>query len=131
MPSLQFDSPRDYDIGTKRLIAGEMGRAYARIMHAAADLVTVSVHDLGRGGVWRCTDDEPDEAALVMCDVRAGRPPSTRAELAEALIAICVAHGQLARHQVKVEFTQHAEDEMYHPHLGGFNRDWNDDESSG
>ena len=25
---------------------------------------------------------------------------------------------------IKVEFTQHSGDEMYHPHLGGFNKDW-------
>jgi hypothetical protein len=24
--------------------------------------------------------------------------------------------------RIKVEFTQHAGDEMYHPHLGGFNQ---------
>jgi hypothetical protein len=29
---------------------------------------------------------------------------------------------------VKVEFTQHSGDEMYHPHLGGFNDDWTGDE---
>jgi hypothetical protein len=29
---------------------------------------------------------------------------------------------------LKVEFTQHDGDDMYHPHLGGFNRDWNGDE---
>ena len=26
--------------------------------------------------------------------------------------------------RIKVEFTQHSGDEMYHPHLGGFNADW-------
>jgi hypothetical protein len=51
MPSLQFDSQRDYDTATKQQIAQEMGRAYARIMQAAVELVTVSIHDLGPGKV--------------------------------------------------------------------------------
>ena len=25
---------------------------------------------------------------------------------------------------LKIEFTQHAGDEMFHPHLGGFNSEW-------
>lgn len=128
MPSLQFDSPRDYDTTTKQRIAQEMGQTYSRIMGAAVELVTVAIHDLGRGGVWRCTQDEPEEAALIMCDVRSGRPTETRADLAEALIAICVAHGDLRPDQIKVEFTQHRGDEMYHPHLRGFNRDWTVDD---
>lgn len=128
MPSLQVDSPRNYDVATKQLLARELGRAYARIMQAAAELVTVSVHGLGPGGVWRCTDDEPVEAALVMCDVRAGRAAAVRAELAEAVIAVCVQHGDLAADQIKIEFTQHPGEDMYHPHLGGFNRDWTQDE---
>ncbi len=124
MPSLQFDSPREYDTATKRLIARLMGRTYSRIMQAAVELVTVSIHDLGRGSVWRCTKDEPQEAALIMCDVRSGRPAATRAHLAEALIAICAEHGRLRPDQIKVEFTQHPGEDMYHPHLGGLNHDW-------
>jgi hypothetical protein len=29
---------------------------------------------------------------------------------------------------MKVEFTQHTGNEMYHPHLNGFNKDWRGDE---
>ena len=130
MPSLQFDAPRAYDAETKRVIARELGRAYARIMQTAPDLVTVAIHDLGQGGIWRCTEREPQEAALVMCDIRAGRTPATRAELAEEIIAICATRGDLQSHQIKVEFTQHPGDDMYHPHLGGFNHDWSGDETS-
>ncbi len=128
MPSLQLDAPRSYDVDTKRLLARRMGRAYASIMQTEARLVTVAIHDLGPGGVWRCTDDEPVEAALLMCDVRAGRSAATRAALAEALIGICSELGDLDSAQVKVEFTQHPGDDMYHPHLGGFNHDWTGDE---
>ena len=124
MPSLQFDSPRRYDTATKRRIAQQMGQAYSRVMLAPVELVTVSIHDLGPGAVWRCSDGEPHEAALVMCDVRSGRGADTRAELARSLIAICEEHGGLRAEQVKVEFTQHPGDEMFHPHLDGFNDDW-------
>jgi hypothetical protein len=32
---------------------------------------------------------------------------------------------------MKVEFTQHTGNEMYHPHLNGFNKDWRGDEKGG
>lgn len=130
MPSLQLDAPRSYDIETKRLLAQRMGQVYARIMQTKPDIVTVVIHDLGEGSVWRCTDQRPQEAALLMCDVRAGRSVETRAELAEALITVCREDGGLDPDRVKVEFTQHAGEDMYHPHLGGFNRDWVGDETS-
>ena len=31
---------------------------------------------------------------------------------------------------LKIEFTQHAGDEMFHPHLGGFNTDWTEPDRS-
>ena len=124
MPSLQFDAPRTYDVDTKRRLARRMGVAYAEIMQAEPRLVTVAVHDLGPGSVWRCTDDEPEEAALLMCDVRAGRSTEARAALARAPIAICSETGDIDPSLIKVEFTQHAGEDMYHSFLGGFNDDW-------
>ncbi|WP_304046861.1 hypothetical protein [Jatrophihabitans endophyticus] len=106
------------------MIAEEMGRVYSQIMQADVELVTVSIHALGAGSVWRCTGGDAQEAALLMCDIRSGRSPAIRAELARAPIEICVEQGQLDSQQIKVEFTQHPGEDMYHPHLGGFNQDW-------
>jgi phenylpyruvate tautomerase PptA (4-oxalocrotonate tautomerase family) len=130
MPSLQLDVPATYDSTTKRLLAQRFGSVYAAVMQTRPDIVTVSIHDLGEGAVWRCGDDDPEPHALLMCDVRQGRSADTRAELARQLSDIC--HEVLGwdPHRIKVEFTQHSGDEMYHPHLGGFNRDWLDDEST-
>lgn len=130
VPSLQLDAPRRYDVATKQLLAQCMGQVYARIMQVQPHIITVAIHDLGEGGVWRCTGDQPQEAALLMCDVRAGRSSETRAELAEALIAVCGDVGGLDQDSVKVEFTQHPGEDMYHRHLGGFNRDWTGDETT-
>jgi hypothetical protein len=44
--------------------------------------------------------------------------------LAHRLIADCQTIAGIDRDRIKVEFTQHRGDEMYHPHLGGFNADW-------
>jgi hypothetical protein len=63
-----------------------------------------------------------------MCDIRSGRPVQTRAQLARSLIDACAGMLELDTLWVKVEFTQHSGDEMYHPHLGGFNNDWAGDE---
>jgi phenylpyruvate tautomerase PptA (4-oxalocrotonate tautomerase family) len=129
MPSLQLDLPVTLDPATKRALAHRVGVIYGETMQVARDLLTVSIHDLGEGGVWRCHQDgPPTPSALVMCDVRRGRPVETRAALAQALIDACVEMLDLDRLWIKVEFTQHAGDEMYHPHLDGFNVDWSGDE---
>lgn len=129
MPSIQIDLPLTVDPATKQTLAHRVGTIYAETMHVGMDLLTVSVHDLGAGGVWRCHESgPPTPSALIMCDIRQGRPVETRAELAQRLIDVCLDMFALDRLWMKVEFTQHAGDEMYHPHLNGFNKDWRGDE---
>ncbi len=114
MPSLQLDAPVTLDVGARRDLARRLAWAYAEIMGTSPELVTVVIHE---SSVWR--DGEP--SALLMCDVRRGRTVETRAELSRAVIAICA---EATGIEPKVEFTQHAGDEMYHPWLGGFIGDW-------
>jgi phenylpyruvate tautomerase PptA (4-oxalocrotonate tautomerase family) len=129
MPSIQIDLPLVSRASTKQELAQRVGDVYAEIMQVGKDLLTVSVHDLGEGGVWRCHEDSaPTPSALIMCDIRRGRPTHTRARLAQALIDACVEMFDLDAVWVKVEFTQHSGDEMYHPHLDGFNTEWIGDE---
>lgn len=130
MPSLQFDVPATYDTATKRLLAKRFGIAYSTVMGTRPDIITVAIHDLGEGGVWRCGEHDPHPHALLMCDVRRGRSARTRAELARQLIVICEDVLGVDPQRIKVEFTQHSGDEMYHPHLGGFNHDWVSGEST-
>jgi hypothetical protein len=124
VPSLQLDVPLRLDVDTKKALAREIGAIYAEVMQVRVDLITISIHDLGPGGVWRCSEDEPGPAGLLMCDVRAGRPAETRGLLARRLVEVCVRLCGMEEHRLKVEFTQHSGDEMFHPHLGGFNKDW-------
>jgi hypothetical protein len=115
VPSLQLDMATPPDEATQRVLALRLTAIYAEVMQAPPEIVTVVVR---QAGVWR--DGRP--SALLMCDVRRGRPVETRAELARELIAAC--EDVLGLGYVKIEFTQHDGDEMYHPHLGGFNREW-------
>jgi phenylpyruvate tautomerase PptA (4-oxalocrotonate tautomerase family) len=128
MPSLQLDVAATYDLTTRRALAARMGAAYAEVMGTVPEIVTVVIRDLGDGGVWRCTAAEPAPAALLMCDVRRGRDVETRAELCRRLVAVCEEAAGVDPATLKIELTQHAGDEMWHPHLGGFNRDWEGDE---
>ncbi|MFI7059356.1 hypothetical protein ACIBL3_00055 [Kribbella sp. NPDC050124] len=129
MPSIQVDLPLTAGEVTKRAFAERLGHVYGEIMQVGRDLLTVSIHDLGSGGVWRCHESgPPTPSALIMCDVRKGRPTETRARLAEALIDACAQTFELDARWVKVEFTQHDGADMYHPHLGGFNTNWTGDE---
>jgi phenylpyruvate tautomerase PptA (4-oxalocrotonate tautomerase family) len=113
MPYLQLDVPNRYPVDVKRSLAQRLGEEYARIMQTMPDLVTVAFRELGDGGVWCCSTGEPEPAALISCDVRRGRSPAQRAELAQALIDVCVETLGLRSDRLVVEFTQHASDEMY------------------
>jgi phenylpyruvate tautomerase PptA (4-oxalocrotonate tautomerase family) len=129
MPSIQIDLPLTASPATKQQLAQRFGEIYGEIMQVGKDLLTVSVHDVGEGGVWRCHENTPPTpSALIMCDIRSGRPVETRARLAQSLIDVCTEMFDLNALWVKVEFTQHSGDEMYHPHLAGFNTDWTGDE---
>jgi phenylpyruvate tautomerase PptA (4-oxalocrotonate tautomerase family) len=124
VPSLQLDVPETYDLATKRAVAKRLGEVYARVMQTPPETVTVVIRDLGAGAVWRCAYGDPRPSALLMCDIRRGRPAEMRLELCRALIAACEEVAGLDPDRIKIEFTQHAGDEMYHPHLGGFNQEW-------
>ena len=124
MPSLQLDVPGTYDPATKRRLADGLGAVYSAIMQAPLDIVTVVVRDVGEGGVWRCGEAGATPSALLMCDVRTGRSAEVRSELGRALGVVCADVLGVDPLWVKVEFTQHSGDEMYHPVLGGLNSDW-------
>ena len=129
MPYLQLDLPFAYPAAVKRRLAKRLGAIHAEIMRADVKRISVAFRELGEGNLWRCTPDDPYPAALLMLDIRRGRPPDRRVKLAEALIAACRAELGLGAHQLDVEFTQHAGDEMYHPMLGGLSDDWHEDEA--
>jgi phenylpyruvate tautomerase PptA (4-oxalocrotonate tautomerase family) len=131
MPYLQLDVFRSYAPNVKRRLAKRMGEIYALKMQADVSRISVAIRELTQGGLWRCTPDEPYEAALLMCDVRKGRPPEQRADLAKALVDACIDILDLRIEQINVEFTQHTGDEMYHPMRGGLSADWRPDEVDG
>jgi hypothetical protein len=88
--------------------------------------ISVAIRELGDGGVWRMPDPdgEPVPVSLMMLDIRQGRTPELRMELAKALCRHCIEVLGLREDRLNVEFTQHRGDEMYHPTLGGFSPEW-------
>lgn len=130
MPYLQLDISRNYPTDVKRELAGQLGEIYSRIMQADVRRISIAIRELGEGGLWRCTGGEPYPAALLMCDIRRGRPAEQRARLAEALVSACRESLDLKINEINVEFTQHSGDEMYHPMLGGLSDDWSETEAS-
>lgn len=124
MPSLALDAPATYSSSQKRAFAERLGAVYAEVMETDLETITVVVHDGGEGTVWRCSVAGPVPAALLMCDIRRGRPPERRRLLCERMLAVCEELLGIDPATLKIEFTQHAGDEMFHPHLGGFNREW-------
>ena len=128
MPYLQLDVSEQYALDVKRRLARELGEIYAERMQADINRVSVAIRELTPGGLWRCTPGEPYQAALLMCDIRKGRPAEQRADLAKALVDACIDILGLRLDQINVEFTQHSGDEMYHPLRGGLSLDWRPDE---
>jgi phenylpyruvate tautomerase PptA (4-oxalocrotonate tautomerase family) len=123
MPYLQLDVPNHFPVEVKRRLARQLGDIYARIMQTTPNIVTVAFRELGEGGVWLCSDGEPKPAALLTCDIRQGRPPEQRAEVAHALVGACVEALGLRSDQIGVEFTQHTGDEFFR--VGrGLGSDW-------
>jgi phenylpyruvate tautomerase PptA (4-oxalocrotonate tautomerase family) len=130
MPYLQLEVTKNYPVATKQQLAKKMGDIYARIMNANVKRVTITIRELGDGGVWRCSDGEPTQAAILMCDVRAGRSIEVRAELSKALIDVCNEMLGLEVNSLNIEFTQHTGDEMYHQWMNGFSDDWSPGENN-
>jgi phenylpyruvate tautomerase PptA (4-oxalocrotonate tautomerase family) len=128
MPYLQLDVSDSYSPDAKQRLAKQLGQIYSTRMQADISRVSIAIRELTPGGLWRCTPDEPYLAALLMCDIRKGRPAEQRAQLAKALVEACVDVLGLRIDQINVEFTQHSGDEMYHPMRGGLSSDWRPDE---
>ena len=126
MPYLQLDVNDRYPPALKQRLAEQMCRTYAEMMSVDIRRISVAIRELGEGGVWRMPDParEPMPVALMMLDIRQGRPPELRMALAKALCAHCTELLGLREDRLNVEFTQHAGDEMYHPTLGGFSPEW-------
>ena len=129
MPYLQLDLPGQFSGEVKKHLARQLGDIFAEIMETSPEQVTIAFRELGEENIWRCGFDEPEPAALLMCDIRRGRPAVQRAQLAEALVGACVKTLGLRADRLSVEFTQHAGDEMYKMERGGFNKDWSSDEA--
>lgn len=127
MPYIQLDIRNNYNTETKKALAKEIGEVYSTIMKADIRRITVAIRELGEDSIWRCTADEPWPAAIMMCDIRAGRPKEVREELSRALVSICNSHLNLNANELNIEFTQHSGDEMYHQWLGKLSDDWQEE----
>jgi phenylpyruvate tautomerase PptA (4-oxalocrotonate tautomerase family) len=132
MPYLQLDINRHYTANDKRRVAAKMSETYAEMMSVDIRRISVAIRELGDGGVWRIMDagNDPVPVSVMMLDIRQGRSPELRMEVAKALCAHAIEILGLREDRLNVEFTQHSGDEMYHPALGGFSPEWQADEAN-
>lgn len=128
MPYLQLDVNGRHPIEDKQRLARRMAERYAATMSVDIRRISIAIRECGDGAIWRLVDDEPVPVSVLMLDIRRGRTPALRMELARGLIADCVDVLGLREDRLNVEFTQHTGDEMYHPTLGGFSPEWTADE---
>ncbi|NUU00673.1 tautomerase family protein [Herbaspirillum robiniae] len=126
MPYLQLDVNEHFPAETKQRLARAISESYAEMMQVDIRRISVAIRELGEGGVWRIPEvgGEPVPVAMLMLDIRRGRPVELRMEVAKTLCAHCIEILGLREDRLNVEFTQHDGDEMYHPTLGGFSPDW-------
>lgn len=126
MPYLQLDVNDHYSTAQKQQLAARMSETYAQMMSVDIRRISVAIRELGEGGVWRIAEAgaDPVAVAVMMLDIRRGRPPEQRMEVAKALCAHCIEILGLREDRLNVEFTQHSGDEMYHPALGGYSPEW-------
>ncbi len=92
MPYLQLDVNDHYSVEDKRRLALKMSETYARMMSVDIRRISVAIRELGEGGVWRIPEagEEPTPVAVMMLDIRQGRTPELRMDLAKALCAHCI-----------------------------------------
>ncbi|MEJ5055825.1 tautomerase family protein [Sphingobacterium sp. MYb382] len=128
MPYIQIEVNKSYSTAVKKQLAKSIGESYADIMQADVKRITVTIRELGEGSVWRCGEGDPEPTAIMMCDIRAGRPRETREKLSKRLIEICNDILELEVNQLNIEFTQHTGDEMYHQWMGHLSEEWSPDE---
>lgn len=126
MPYLQLDVNGHYKTEDKKRLAAAMCKTYSDMMSVDIRRISIAIRELGEGGVWRITeaDGEPKPVSVMMLDIRKGRPPELRMQVAKALCAHSIEILGLREDRLNVEFTQHTGDEMYHPSLGGFSPEW-------
>lgn len=129
MPYIQLDIGQSLPSERKKTFAQAVGKTYAELMQTTPQRVSVGIRELTDGGLWRCGDGEPTPGAVLMCDVRRGRPKEWREAIASALLDLCCDHFGLERGQIAVQFSQHAGDEMYRADEG-WARDWSDRETA-
>jgi phenylpyruvate tautomerase PptA (4-oxalocrotonate tautomerase family) len=126
MPYLQLDIIGHHSAEVKKVLAAHMSETYAKMMSVDIRRISIAIRELGDGGVWRITETggDPVPVSVMMLDIRSGRPPELRMEVAKALCKHCIEILGLQEDRLNVEFTQHSGDEMYHPALGGYSPDW-------
>ena len=129
MPYLQLDVNGQFSVEAKKLLARRLSETYSSMMTVDIHRISIAIRELGKGGVWRTVDGETLPASVLMCDIRRGRSPEHRLEVAKALCRDCIDIFGLREDRLNVEFTQHAGDEMYHPTLGGYSPEWSEEES--
>ncbi|MFZ6648839.1 tautomerase family protein [Undibacterium sp. TJN25] len=130
MPYLQLDVNDHYPPEQKQRLAKQLCVTYAEMMSVDIRRISIAIREVGEGGVWRIVDEDPVPVAVLMCDIRRGRTPELRMEVAKALCQIITDILGIQWDRLNVEFTQHSGDEMYHPTLGGFSPEWSADEAS-
>jgi phenylpyruvate tautomerase PptA (4-oxalocrotonate tautomerase family) len=118
MPYLQLDIPRQYPTEVKRRLAQQLGVLFARQMQTTQHRVVVAFRELSEGSLWRCGETTANPAAVISCDIRRGRSPQRRAQLAESLVRACAEALDLDPDCLSVQFTQHAGDEIFRLGLG-------------
>lgn len=92
MPYLQLDVCEQYPLEDKKRLATQMSKTYAHMMSVDIRRISVAIREPGEGNIWRITTTgkEPVPVAVMMLDIRKGRSPELRMEVAKALCAHCI-----------------------------------------
>src|SRR5450830_576260 len=90
MPYLQLDVNEHYSVADKKNLARTLCETYAKMMTVDIRRISIAIRELGEGGVWRMPDGEPVPVSVLMCDIRSGRTPEHRMEVAKELCRIII-----------------------------------------
>lgn len=122
MPYLHLNLPGRHAAEAKRALAERLCRLYADVMQTQTWRPNIGMAELGEDNLFRLGPDGLDAIAMVLVEVRAGRPAEQRLRLARGIVDACVEILGLNRSTVFVEFTAHVGEEMFRE--GDWVADW-------
>ena len=114
MPHLRFEINRSIPDATKVALAERVRQLFAKVMDTGTDHISISIQECGTHDLSLGRVKEPEKGiALVDADLRKGRTPEQRRNLALGFIRLLQELLSIPPAHVYITFTEHPGDDFH------------------